>query len=214
MVNEPNSRSWGARRHWLAALVVMVACTAWPEPGTNRTAGVDRHMRSGSVARRGRPRRMSSPGRAVTLTLPEDTIATLRGIDRHLGRAIARLTEPFAQDPPRKPAELATFGSLSVMVVAPTRGLIERIGAELVPLSDGRALVAIDDRQSIPVFELRLRDALSDPDLPPTDRETFTAIVDLLRAVRQDSRGSLLPRNILVFNEKSAGLRTSGSRRV
>jgi hypothetical protein len=157
---------------------------------------------------------MSSPGRAVTLTLPEDTIATLRGIDRHLGRAITRLTEPFAQDPPRKPAELATFGSLSVMVVAPTRGLVERIGAELVPLADGRALVAVDDRQSIPAFELRLRDALSDPDLPPADRETFTAIVDLLRSVRRDSRGALLPRNILVLNEKSAGLRTSGPRRA
>jgi hypothetical protein len=46
------------------------------------------------------------------------------------------------------------------------------------------------------------------------DRETFTAIVDLLRSVRQDSRSSLLPRNILVFNERSGGLRTSGSKRV
>ena len=130
----------------------------------------------------------------MTLTLPEDTIATLRGIDRHLGRAIVRLTKPFAQEPPRRPAELATFGSLSVMVVSPTRGLIERIGAELVPLSDGRALVAFDGNQSIPAFELRLRDALNDPNLPPADRETFAAIADLLRSVRQDSRGTLLPR--------------------
>ena len=74
-----------------------------------------------------------------------------------------------------------------------------------------RSEAASGGRESV---ELRLRDALSDPDLPPMDRETFTAIVDLLRAVRQDSRGSLLPRNILVFNERSAGLRTSGSRRV
>ena len=121
------------RRYWLAMLAFTVACAAWPEPGTSR-AGVDHTVRSGSVARRGRPRRLGTPKRAVTLTLPEDTIATLRGIDRHLGRAIERLTEPFTQDPPRRPAELATFGSLSVMAVSPTRGLIERIGAELVPL--------------------------------------------------------------------------------
>ena len=209
MANEPG-RNWRRRlrRHWLAMLAFTVACAAWPEPGTSRADGIDRTVRSGSVARRGRPRRVSAPKRAVTLTLPEDTIATLRGIDRHLGRAIERLTEPFAQDPPRRPAELATFGSLSVMVVSPTRGLIERIGAELVPLSDGRALIAIDGNQSIPAFELRLRDALSDPNLPHVDRETFTAIADLLRSVRRDSRGTLLPRNILVFNERRAGTRS------
>ena len=50
-----------------------------------------------------------------------------------------RLTEPFAQDPPRRPAELATFGSLSVMVVSPTRGLIERIGAELAIYDTGHS---------------------------------------------------------------------------
>jgi hypothetical protein len=188
-------------------LAFTVACAAWPEPGTSRTDGIERTVRSGSVARRGRPRRLSVPKRAVTLTLPEDTIATLRGIDRHLGRAIERLTEPFAQDPPRRPAELATFGSLSVMVVAPTRGLIERAGAELVPLSDGRALVAIDGNQSIPAFELRLRDALNDPNLPQVDRETFAAIADLLRSARRNSSGTLLPRNILVFNERRAGTR-------
>ena len=93
------------------------------------------------------------------------------------------------------------------MVVSPTRGLIERVGAELVPLSDGRALVAFDGNQSIPAFELRLRDALNDPNLPPADRETFAAIADLLRSVRQDSRGTLLPRNILVFNERGASTR-------
>jgi hypothetical protein len=220
MSNEPSRNcSWRLRRHWLAVLTFTVACTAWPEPGMGRrTAGFDHTVRSGSTARRGRPRKLSSPKRAVTLTLPEDTIATLRGIDRHLGRAIVRLTEPFAQDPPRRPAELATFGSLSVMVVSPTRGLIERVGAELVPLSDGRALLAIDSNQSIPAFELRLRDALGDPNLPPADRETFAAIADLLRAVRRDNRGTLLHRNILVFNEKALrapgakeGLRAPGS---
>jgi hypothetical protein len=208
MANEP-SRNWRRRlrRYWLAMLAVTVACAAWPEPGTGRrTAGIDHTVRSGSAARRGRPRRLSSPRRTVTVTLPEDTIATLRGIDRHLGRAIVRLTEPLAQAPPRRPVELATFGGLSVMVVSPTRGLIERAGAELVPLSDGRALVAFDGNQSIPAFELRLRDALADPTLPAADRETFVAIADLLRAVRRDSRGTLLNRNILVFNEKGSGL--------
>ena len=211
MSNETN-RDWRRRlrRHWLAMLAFTVACTAWPEPGTGRHgAGIDHTVRSGSVARRGRPRRLSSPKRAVTLTLPEDTIAALRRIDRHLGRAIVRLTESFAQTPPRRPAELATFGNLSVMVVSPTRGLIERAGAELVPLSDGRALLAIDGNQSLPAFELQLRDALNDPNLPPADRETFAAITDLLRAIRRDRRGTLLNRNILVFNEGD-GQRATG----
>jgi hypothetical protein len=215
MANKPG-RNWRRRlrRQWLAVLAFTVACAAWPEPGTSRTDGMDRTVRSGSVARRGRPRRLSAPKRAVTLTLPEDTIATLRGIDHRLGRAIERLTEPFAQEPPRKPAELATFGGVSVMVVAPTRALIERAGADLVPLSDGRALLTMDTHQSLPAFELRVRDALADPSLPPVDRETFAAIADLLRSVRRDSRGTLSHRNILVFNETGSGLRTPGAKRV
>lgn len=207
MSNDPHT-NWRRRlrRHWPAILAFTVACAAWPEPGTSKT-GVDRTVRSGSAARRGRPRKPGGPRRAVTLTLPEDTIATLRGIDRHLGRAIERLTEPFAQGPPRRPAELATFGSLSVMVVSPTRALIERAGADLVPLPDGRALLTIDGNQSLPAFELRLRDALNDPQLPSEDRDTFAAIADLLRSARRDSRGTLLHRNILVFNEGRAGAR-------
>jgi len=44
--------------------------------------------------------------------------------------------------------------------------------------------------------------------MEPADRETFAAIADLLRSVRRDSRGRLLDRNILVFNEN--GLRAAG----
>ena len=162
---------------------------------------VSRHyvVRAGA-SRRGRPRKFSRPARAVTLTLPEDTIATLRGIDRDLGRAIVRVVQPHTPEPPRRPAELVRFGNRAVILVAPTRALKEWTGAELVPLADGRALLSFDSETSVSQFELRLLDALADPSLSDEDRETFIAVADILGNSRRSGRGEVRQRNIIVLH--------------
>ena len=149
--------------------------------------------------RRGRPRKFSRPARAITLTLPEATIAALRAIDRDLSRAVVRVVQPLEQEPPRSPAELAEYGGRAVIVVAPSRTLTERTGAELVPLADGRALLAFDDTITVSQFELRLLDALADPSLDDSDRETFTALTNILGGTRRSGRGQMGHRNIIVF---------------
>ena len=73
--------------------------------------------------RRGRPRKFGGPSRAVTLTLPENVIRALSGLDRDLSRAVVRLTQPELAKRPHPPAELATFGRRAVIVVSPTRTL-------------------------------------------------------------------------------------------
>ena len=168
---------------------------------------VSRHyvVRAGA-SRRGRPRKFSRPARAVTLTLPEDTIATLRGIDRDLGRAIVRVVQPHTPEPPRRPAELVRFGNRAVILVAPTRALKEWTGAELVPLADGRALLSFDSETSVSQFELRLLDALADPTLPDEDRETFTAVADILRNSRRSGRGEVRQRNIIIIHGADAAV--------
>jgi hypothetical protein len=160
---------------------------------------------SAGSTRRGRPRKFSRPARAVTLTLPEDTIATLRGIDRDLGRAIVRVVQPHAPEPPRRPAELVRFGSRAVILVTPTRALKEWTGAELVPQPDGRALLTFDNETSVSQFELRLLDALADPELPAADRETFTALADILGNSRRNGRGQVRQRNIIVLHDVDEG---------
>ena len=138
------------------------------------------------------------------MTLPEDTIAALRSIDRDLGRAIVRVVQPLEQEPPRPAAELATFGNRAVILIAPSRALVERTGAELVTFADGRALIAFDDRVSLPQFELRLLDALADPTLSAADRETFSSVAEILSTSRRSGRAEVQRRSIIVLHDVDA----------
>jgi hypothetical protein len=149
-------------------------------------------------SRRGRPRKFARPARAVTLTLPEDVIAALHAIDADPGRAVVRLVEPHLTDRPRAPAELTTFGNQAVIVVPRSAQLGARTGVELVPLSDGRALIAFDDTLSVPQIELRVADAMGDPDLAPADRALFEALGTILRDARLSESVVVRQRNIIV----------------
>jgi len=150
--------------------------------------------------RRGRPRKFSRPARAVTLTLPEDIIATLKLIDADISRAIVRTIEPLVPGSPRPAAELTPFGDRAVIVVTPSRELRDRTGVELLPLSDGRALMALDDQLSVSQFELRLRDALADTTLEHPERETFEALAQILRETRQRNGSAIHERSIIVLD--------------
>lgn len=153
--------------------------------------------------RRGRPRKFTELSRAVTLTLPESVLAALADIDRDLSRAVVRVTQPEMRQRPHPPVELASFGRRAVIVVNPTRTLEQRTGVFLVPLTDGRALIAFDESVTAARLELTIQDALDDPALPPEDAKIFAGIRDLLRNARTSKSVSLLQRSILVI--ESAG---------
>jgi hypothetical protein len=188
------------RRVRFTAAILMTAFMSVPEPSLmpKPTSTKGFSVRAGAN-RRGRPRKFSRPSRAITLTLPEATIAALRAVDRDLSRAVVRVVQPLEQDTPRSPAELAEYGGRAVILVAPSRTLTERTGAELVPLADGRALLAFDDKVTVSQFELRLLDALADPHLGESDRETFTALTEILGGTRRSGRAQVGHRNIIVF---------------
>jgi hypothetical protein len=172
---------------------------------------------AGVVPRRGRPRKFSRPSRAVTLTLPEDVIAALTAIDRDLSRAVVRVAQPVLAKLPTSPAptpaaELARFGHSAVIVVERTPALEQRVGVTLVPLSDGRALIAFDETMTPARLELKIQDALEDAALPDRDARIFTAIGDLLKDARRSSRIALRQQNIIVLEDR--GRRPRRSRAV
>jgi hypothetical protein len=152
--------------------------------------------------RRGRPRKFTAPARPVTLTLPEHVIAALAALDADLGRAIVRLAQPLLADRPRPPAELATFGRHSVIVVNPSRSLERRTGIELLHLPDGRALISYDQPTTIAGLELLIADALEDRALPAADREIFQAIGGILKDARRSRSVALLQRNVIVLETR------------
>jgi hypothetical protein len=155
-----------------------------------------------AAPRRGRPRKFTVPARPVTVTLPEAVLDALASIDVDLGRAIVRVTQPVLAEQPRPPAELATFGRHSVIVVNPSRTLERRTGVELLHLPDGRALISFDQTRTIPAVELLIKDALEDADLPAGDRAIFEAIDAILNTARRSDRVSMLQRNVIVLETR------------
>ena len=167
---------------------------------TPRLPQPSRHVaRASTGVRRGRPRKFNRPSRAVTLTLPDDIVAALQRIDGDLSRAIVRAVQPLIAHPPHPAAELTTFGARSVIVVSPNRTLRERTGVELIPLSDGRALISFDEALSISEIELRLRDALADPAFDREDRPVFEGLAEILSGARREHGVSLRQRSIIVL---------------
>jgi len=152
--------------------------------------------------RRGRPRKFTIPSRAVTLTLPERVIEALGAMDADLSRAVVRLAQPEIGKQPHAPAELATFGSRSVIVVNPSRTLERQPGVTLVHLPDGRALISFDETVTVADLELMMDDALEDKALSRGDREVFQAIAAILRSARRSDDTIVVQRNIIVVETK------------
>jgi hypothetical protein len=149
--------------------------------------------------RRGRPRKFAAPSRAVTLTLPDSVLAVLERIDRDISRAIVGLTSRRGGKDRHAAAELSVFGRRAVITVQPSPSLAARTGVELVPLPDGRALIAFDQPGSIADLELHLTDALDDRTLPDGDRRLFDGVLTILRDARRSDDVTLLQRSIILI---------------
>lgn len=151
-------------------------------------------------SRRGRPRKFGRPSTAITLTLPDDTVAALQGIDTDLGRAIVRLAQPLTARP-RKFPELSFFGDRAAIVVVPPRpSLSSYAGVRLIPLWDGRAIVSFDDDVSLAELELRLNDALSQMPLSACDRSVFRQLAGLLASERRTKKVRLIRQSIVLVD--------------
>jgi len=135
---------------------------------------------------RGRPKKYGRPARAVTVTLPEDVLAALNDADTDLGRAIVQLVERRRKVRPRplKAAEITSYGTRSVIVVPEARSLRRLAGVQLVPIGNGRCLIALEPPYSIPQLELDIRDLLSQKGLLGTERKTLDAVAAILRTAR------------------------------
>ena len=168
-------------------------------------------MIASAPRRRGRPRKFAAPSRAVTLTLPEETLTRLSMVDPDASHAIVQLCNRLRPDLKRPPAELATFGRRAVITIRPTPALERRVGVDLVPLPNGRALISFDQPQTIPDLELMLNDALEERTLLPDERQVFESIRSILREARRSNEVRLLRRNIIVLEYVAQRVATAHS---
>jgi len=153
--------------------------------------------------RRGRPRKFSRPSSSNTLTLPDDVVAVLKTIDPDLSRAVVRLVQPLMARRSRRTSPVTLFGDRgSLLLLHPSRALERYTGAELLDLSDGRAIVSFADDTSLADFEIRLRDALEDAALPEVDRPLFEQLVAILRRARTGDGVALKERRIILLQAR------------
>ena len=190
-------------------VLVGAALLGWLDSGTEQLAAMGPGLPTlhGLVRRRrGRPRKFDEPTRVVSLTLPESLIASLADVHSDLGLAVARLASQQVEvKAPRPSAELVVFGKRAVISVRPTDALERRLGVDLVPLADGRALIALDTPVSLADLELRIADSIEDGALSADERELFETLRDILRDARRSSDVALVRRNIIVLQSGSAG---------
>jgi hypothetical protein len=151
------------------------------------------------VGRRGRPRKFSRPSRGVTLTLPTDVIAALEEIDTDLSVAVVRLAQRMLPENQNARAELINYGGRAIIIVPRSQLLKDRTGVELVPITDGRALMAFDNKLSVSQLELRIGDALADPAIEGGDRAMFEGLAEILKDARRSARVEVRQRNIIVL---------------
>jgi hypothetical protein len=154
---------------------------------------------------RGRPKKYGRPARAVTVTLPEDILATLNAADTDLGRAIVKLVERRgkALAIARKPAaEIAPYGNRSVIIVPEARALRRLPGVQLVPIGNGRCLIALEPPYSIARLELDIRDRLTQKGLAEAERSTLDAVAAILRTARVSPDVTPEERTIIVLENR------------
>lgn len=154
---------------------------------------------------RGRPKKYGRPARAVTVTLPEDTLVRLSSIHADVGSAIVNLVErkTSARTPPIPPAEVARYGNRAVIIVTPTPTLRRLRGVQLVPVGDGRALISLAGSTSISSLELQVRDALERLAPESREREGLQALADILRRSRGPRGLTSEARTIIVLAWKT-----------
>jgi hypothetical protein len=71
--------------------------------------------------------------------------------------------------------------------------------ADSVRLTDGRALISLDDERTLQTLELDVRDALDDEQLAEEERATLTGLADVLRQARRGEDLTLRVRTIIVL---------------
>jgi hypothetical protein len=206
----------------LVVILALFMCTAWLvsadvtvllrwHESASGDLSATAPLLAGFRRSRGRPRKFADASRAVTLTLPDSVIATLRGIHHDLSQAIVRLTQRNRSRTRRKGADLMVFGKRAVITIRPTPSLEMHAGVQLVPLPDGRALISFADPTSLAALQLSIADALDDADMPAADRQVYEHLGRILRDARRSDRVTLAQRHIIVL-ESARGARTNGKR--
>jgi hypothetical protein len=148
----------------------------------------------------------------VALTLPEDTIQGLKSIDADLAKAVVALVDrtqgrtTTVSGEWDSPVSLAHVTEGRALIVIDPKIFREIPGCAVIPLSEGRAFLALDPGRTLADLELSVADLLDDQETEPGQREALGALRQALRDWRRDDSLSFHTRSIVLV-EGAAGWR-------
>ena len=145
-------------------------------------------MARDSNRKRGRPQKFGRAAQLISLTLPGDVIAWLATIDDDLGWALVKLYERATKARPAQAevAQLLRFPGDRALIIVRADLFKEMPGVSLIPLSDGRAFLALETGRGVADLELIVIDRIDDPRVDNAERAALNKLRLLLKQWRQE----------------------------
>jgi hypothetical protein len=161
---------------------------------------------SSATRKRGRPHKFEEPGRPVTVTLPERTLARLAEIDSDRAHAIVKATDATTQSdgPTPKLPELVEVGpGVYVILVGASRCLQQIEWLRLLEIAPSRFLLIIPSGTPIDSLELAVIDLLDDTALDDAwEQSVLHRLRELIGSLRRGCEVSKA--ELLIIEKRSA----------
>lgn len=125
------------------------------------------------------------------MTLPDDTVAQLKQMGPDMARTVVRLCERAAKQDrpngaPHPIADLVQLPSRRALILVQPDVFRNLPGVAVIPLADGRGLLALEPGRGVAELELAVLDRLESPGVTGHEREALTTVRAHLRKWRQD----------------------------
>jgi hypothetical protein len=158
--------------------------------------------------KRGRPQKFGRAAQLISLTLPRDVIDWLEAIDDDMGWAIVKMHDRATRT--RKPdfdvAQLVRFPGDRALIQVRAELFSDMPGVSLIPLSDGRAFLALESGTGVADLELVVLDRLEGKRVPVAERTALLRLRQLLKQWRQEGI-HFETRTIIVARGKKGALK-------
>lgn len=160
-----------------------------------------------AIRRRGRPLKFGRPGQSVTLTLPGDVVDWLHTLHEDAAWAIVGLYERRGAmkrpaGTPRAAAELVQLPGRRALILVRPELLRGVPGVTVVPLSDGRAFIALESGNGVADLEVAVLDRLDAAGVSLQERAQLTEFRQIVRDWRKQGL-KFHTRSILVVERQS-----------
>jgi hypothetical protein len=163
--------------------------------------------------KRGRPPKFGRPSRLLALTLPDDVVAWLQEINHDPAWAIVSLFDrqhrrPPAREKPHPDVQLVGIGSRRALIVVDQAAFGALRGVSVIPLSAGRAFLAMEHGRGMADLELAVVDRLDEPGVTPAEQRALSSLRQHLRAWRHDPALTCATRSIIVIERGKTPIKT------